>query len=234
MTKQKATRVGSRQTIWILGGGRFGHLAAQRLGPKALVAAIYVVEKQPQALSAFHDLDRIETIGADAIQFIDQHLMTINAGDWIVPAVPLHVAHNWVTRTLMRSGTVTPLDNYWRLRSQLFNPMQGLDGAIYTSIADFRCPDDCAEPFGYCTITGKPRPAVMHRHLKNLSLPGIATRVIRSQQLAPGVGGYQVQALLDTLAWVKQQTSPMLLATACQCHAVLHTFSFQTCRPNKR
>ena len=226
MPNQKASSADRRQTIWVLGGGRFGQLAARRLRPLQPAAVIYVVEKRPQALSDIHEIAGIEVISADAVEFIFHRLATMDVADWIVPAVPVHVEYQWVLRSLSRTGTIIPLNLYERLRSQLFNPMQGTGVAIYTSIADFRCPDDCAEPADRCTITGKSRPAVMFRHLQNLHVPGMAIRVIRSHQLAPGVGGYPVSALSETLVWAKAQNAPMLLATACQCHGVLHAFQF--------
>ena len=234
MWSQNASRADPHETIWVLGGGRFGQLAARRLRPLPPAGLIYVVEKRPQALADSQKIAGIEAISADAVEFIAQRLAKMDAADWVVPAVPVHVAYQWVARALAHAGTVTPLDLYERLRPQLFNPMQGADGAIYTSIADFRCPDDCAEPPDRCTITGKPRPAIMFRHLRNLSVPGMALRVIRSHQLAPGVGGYRVSALNETLAWAKAQSTPMLLATACQCHAVLHAFQYHPHRLHER
>jgi len=46
--------------------------------------------------------------------------------------------------------------------------------------------------------------------------------VVASRQLAPGVGGYAPRRLLDLAATVAKAPGPLLIATACRCHGVVH------------
>jgi hypothetical protein len=51
--------------------------------------------------------------------------------------------------------------------------------------------------------------------------------VVRSHQLAPGVGGYQPEALRRSLDAVSKARTAILYATACLCHGVIHTFRLE-------
>ena len=48
--------------------------------------------------------------------------------------------------------------------------------------------------------------------------------VIRSHQLAPGVGGYKPEALQESLLKISQGKGLVLYSTACLCHGVVHAF----------
>lgn len=69
------------------------------------------------------------------------------------------------------------------------NFIEGKNGDIYVSHADFICPDDCPEPDDFCFFTGQERKRNMHDLLKEIDLPGFRPIVVRSHQLAHGVGG---------------------------------------------
>jgi hypothetical protein len=51
--------------------------------------------------------------------------------------------------------------------------------------------------------------------------------VIRSWQLAPGVGGYRVAQLRASLERIERQPTKYLIATSCRCHAVIDALIFQ-------
>jgi hypothetical protein len=54
------------------------------------------------------------------------------------------------------------------------------------------------------------------------------SRVIRSRQLAPGVGGYSPEALLDLFENIKKRMEPgrtILISTSCRCHSVTSALS---------
>jgi hypothetical protein len=101
------------------------------------------------------------------------------------------------------------------------NPMRDPSGQIYVSHADFICPDDCAEPAAICTVTGKKRQADMFDLLGRIRISGFSSRVVRSYQLAPGVGGYRPRQLFDILKQVEKTQKNYLLSTACRCHGVI-------------
>jgi hypothetical protein len=65
---------------------------------------------------------------------------------------------------------------------------------------------------------------VLHEYLKSIQLKNVKTVVIRSHQLAPGVGGYTPQTLFAALNEIEAARGPVSLATACSCHGILQLF----------
>ncbi|MBW1981928.1 MAG: potassium transporter [Deltaproteobacteria bacterium] len=207
------------QIFWILGAGRFGTLATERLLRQKGDRQLVLVDRDRSRLAGVVDA-RVAKVEGDAIDFLDKNLHVMP--DWLVPAVPLHVAFQWLCRRLSRRGSVSQLPVPAILDSRLPNPHRGSDGTLYTSFATFICPDDCEEPDGRCTFTGKPRKADLYRVLSEMAVPGYLTVVIRSQQLAPGVGGYQPAALQELLRQAEQSERQIIVATACRCHGVVN------------
>jgi hypothetical protein len=216
-------------SCWILGAGRFGRRALSVLSRKYPEAAITVVDRDDDAVGEVPAGGRVSVVRADAMAYLVEHLKSGQfAPEWIVPAVPVHVAYEWVIRRLAAEGLrIEPLAVPETVVQRLPNVFRGEAGAIYASNADFLCPDNCPEPEAICTHTGKPRPCNLYEKLAEVAQPPFRAIVVRSLQLAPGVGGYRPQTLFDTLAAVRKTTGPVLLSTACRCHGVLHAFSFQ-------
>jgi hypothetical protein len=161
-------------------------------------------------------------IKADGAAYLAEHLPKGEKQhpDWIVPAVPIHLAAEW--RLLVQGE-----DNLQRIPIPtemdplLPHPLRAEDGNIFVSHADFLCPDDCAEPRNTCTFTGKPRKQNMFELLRDMQFPPWKSLVIRSHQLGPGVGGYRTQELFDLAAQIEKIRAPILLSTACRCHGVM-------------
>jgi hypothetical protein len=61
----------------------------------------------------------------------------------------------------------------------------------------------------------------MHDLLKEIDLPGFRSIVVRSHQLAHGVGGYRPEKLFQVLQQVSELHTAILLSTACRCHGVI-------------
>ena len=94
-------------------------------------------------------------------------------------------------------------------------------GEIYLSMARHLCPDDCSEP-QVCPITGEERQLPLFRILEEASCPVLPILVVASQQLAPGVGGYSPTKLMELGDAVSRASGPLMVATACRCHGVVH------------
>ena len=179
----------------------------------------------------YKPLKKITAVGGhaiemDSISFLTSSKNKIHPDDWIVPAVPIHVAFEWVLHELKSTSDCRIIPVPEELEARLPNPIRGADGQLYVSNADFICPDDCPEPDDLCTVTGEPRPLVLCDTLSNLRLPGYHSTCILSSQLAPGVGGYQWQTLLRALEDIKTRPGKILVSTACKCHGVLHAFNY--------
>jgi hypothetical protein len=106
--------------------------------------------------------------------------------------------------------------------------MMGKTGDLYTSLADFLCPEDCPEPSQYCTVTRRGREKPLYQILKDLQGP-FESRVIISQPLAVGAGGFPPKMLLAVLEDIKQRKRSaklFLISTASRCHAVTSALKF--------
>ena len=208
----------------IIGCGHFGSRAAEILLKKDPHAKIIVVDQDKQALQRFSPLS-VKTIVCEGRSFLEQFISERQKVDYIIPAVPFHLVFEFILSQLKPLGAKRK-----KIPSLigLPNPMKGKTGDLYTSLANFLCPENCPEPAQYCTITKQRRPKSLYKILNNLE-GDFESRVIRSQQLAPGVGGFKPGALLDLLDNIKKRMGPRrstLITTACRCHGVTSALSF--------
>jgi len=215
---------GNPHAYLIIGCGRFGSRATNKLFQKDPRSKIVVVDESKKALQKVSRLP-VETAVCDGIIYLSQFLSEGQKADFIIPAVPLHLVFEFVLFQLKPVGVkrrkVPTL-------SGLPNPMMGKTGDLYTSLANFLCSEDCPEPARYCTATGKRREKPLYQILKDLKGP-FESRVIRSEQLAPGVGGFQPKAMINLLENIKEKKSSgriILISTASRCHGVTSALSF--------
>jgi len=208
----------------IIGCGHFGCRAAEQLLKKKSHPKIIAVDKNPDAFKKLSHLP-IETIVEDGLSYLNQFLSEGQTAHYIIPSVPIHLAFEFILLRLKpsgaRRGKVPSL-------SGLPNPEIGKTGDLYTSLADFLCPEDCPEPSRYCTVTRKKREKPLYDMLRELKGP-FESRVIISQPLGLGVGGFEPKRLLGLLEDVKQRKRSgklFLISTASRCHGVTSALSF--------
>jgi hypothetical protein len=210
-------------TYWIIGAGRFGARAAERLYKKRLEGRFIVVDENVEALRRLSHLP-IEKVCQEGASYLKAHLDTDRAPAWIIPTVPIHLAFEWLRLRMSDRARIDVLPVPQEIASLLPNPVRGSQGQLYVSYADFPCPDYCSEPFEKCMVTGKPRKGLLYQTLEEISYGDAISVVIRSHQLAPGVGGYRPEALKDSLERIAQGKELVLYSTACLCHGVVHAF----------
>ena len=140
----------------------------------------------------------------------------------VVPAVPLHLALEWLKAYGAMELLIRTREVPAEIRTLMPFAWEGKNSALLVSYADFRCPEDCPEPEGYCTITRKDRGIPLHRLLGNLQVTGYRVHALESRQLAPGVGGYRVEDLRQLYDRVRRGGKRRwLIGTACKCHGVV-------------
>jgi hypothetical protein len=207
----------------ILGAGKFGRLALERLGKEDPGAAFLVVDRSPQALSEARELifARMEGVEAEAAAFLGERLQNGPAWDWIIPAVPEHVAFSWLRRGPLAAADWEPVEVPPELAALTPVAHRGGEGELYLSRALHLCPDDCSEP-QVCPVTGEPREIPLYEELAALEAQGYQIKVISSRQLAPGVGGFPPESLLALARDLAGLEGKILVATACRCHGVAH------------
>ncbi|MDD9305064.1 MAG: potassium transporter [Desulfobacter sp.] len=207
------------ETIWIIGAGQFGLRAAKWLFNQEKKYEVTLVDLDENALVRATALGCSVT-ACDGSIFLNEHLTKTHGPDWIVPALPVHLAWEW---SVLKMGEtrLTPVLLPQEIDPLLPNPMRGAQTQIYVSHADFICPPNCNEPDDKCTKTGKPRKEDMFTLLSKIDLLGIQPFVIQSCQLGPGVGGYRPNVLFDLLDRLCDHQGPCFVATACRCHGVV-------------
>jgi len=215
---------GNPHAYLIIGCGHFGSRAAEKLFRKDSRSKIIVVDKSKKSLQKISRLP-IEAAVSDGIIYLNQFFSKGRKADYIIPAVPLHLAFEFILSQTKPLGgkrrRVPPL-------SDLPNPMKGKTGDLYTSLANFLCSENCPEPARYCTSTGKRREKPLYQILNDLKGP-FESRVIRSHQLTLGVGGFKPEALLDLLENIKKRAKPhrsILISTTSRCHGVTSALSY--------
>jgi len=206
--------------IWIIGGGKFGLRAARWLLRQADMAVeVTLVDLDRQCLEKTQSLGCVTEAG-DGVDFLFRKMTRNSLPDWVVPAVPVHLAWEWCRLRLGKNRLIShPLTE--EIAACLPNSMPGTDHQMYVSHADFVCPPNCNEPDDRCTKTGEPRKKDMFRLIAELNVQDIPFFVIQSRQLGPGVGGYAPADLFDLADRIARHHGRCLVATACRCHGVI-------------
>jgi hypothetical protein len=208
------------EEIWIIGAGRFGSLAYSRLSKGGQSRFFVLVDPIEENLLRCEG-PKVTLEQTEGVDFLTRNLSQAEPKpDWIIPALPLHLAAEWILSRL-RSEGFHRIRVPSKIEPLLPNPVRGSVGDVYASHANFKCPDDCAEPRDLCTVTQKPRKQNMFDLLGKLRVPPFQSLVIRSYQLGPGIGGYRPAQLFSLLQSVEQSRGGLLVCTACRCHGVM-------------
>ena len=222
--KSKMESVLSRiteDTVFIIGAGHFGARAA-RIICRQSESPVVVVDPDEKSLSNLKDL-RARKILGDGIQFLIRNFQYLKHVNTIVPALPVHLAYEWLT-LFPEEGIRMRKIAVPQIKPRVPHSWPASDGSTLVSYADFLCPDDCPEPSS-CTVTGERREQPLYALLSGLNLPPFNIHIIRSRQLAPGLGGYKVEDLKNAAEKVLENKNRMwILGTACKCHGILTAF----------
>jgi hypothetical protein len=207
------------EEIWIIGLGQFGSLAFQRLSGSGTSRHFVLVDPAAEKLMQFKGAATTLRV-SEGVDFLHTHLIKSRKPDWIIPALPIHLAAEWVLVHL-GAAEVKRISLPSKIETMIPNPIRSADDNIYTSHADFLCPNDCDEPQNICTITRTGRGQDMFELLGNLAVQPFVALNVRSYQLGPGIGGYRPEQLMALVESVKKARGPILLSTACRCHGVI-------------
>lgn len=210
-------------SYWIIGAGKFGTKAVERLQKKRPKASFAIVDRDAKALARLDHLSG-KKVCREGASYLEAYLDTQIEPDWIIPAVPIHLAFEWVRLKLSNDRRIEIVAVSPEIEKMLPNPTRGPQGQLFVSYADFLCPDNCTEPIDLCTFTGKPRKGLLYKKIKEITYKDYKSIVIQSRQLAPGVGGYRPEALKRSLDRASKSKTPVLYTTACLCHGVMHAF----------
>ena len=214
------------QRIGIVGAGHFGYLAAQRLSRRYPEASFLVVDHRREKLDRIERDFRLPVHAEDLPSFFED--AWVDDKTWIIPAVPVHFAFAWLLHELQKTGCAEPLPVPETVTAQIPNPYQAPSGSLCASFATFICPDTCNEPDAMCTYTKAPRRGNLYEELAKITVPGCDVIVIRSWQLAPGVGGYPGSILKGVLDKITNGPEGCrLIATSCRCHGVIDALRWQ-------
>ena len=211
--------------IFVVGFGKFGQLAIPKIQKRWPRSDIWIIDQDPENLAQGRDTAAVKVLeegGAFLWEFQDR----FRPGDWIIPAVPFHLAGDWFRRILAREHSVRKTKAPGLLGAGLPFSLH-IKSDLYVSLADFECPENCPSPRGFCFRTREKRP---HRlwELLGTRVPARGTlHIIQSRQLAPGLGGYRFEDLRKLKDLSPRLIPPVYLATACPCHGVISGFTWK-------
>jgi len=220
------------EAVFIVGAGHFGGRAARILSRRG-VAGIYVLDLDETSLAGLEDLP-VTALRYDGVLFLAENFPRLHPTNTIVPAIPVHLAYEWLKRSLEGHYHFTQIPVPKEVKERLPHTWPGGEGSLLASYADFLCPDDCPEP-DVCTVTGERREMPMHALLRGVAVPEFKVHMIRSRQLAPGLGGYAVEDLSRAAEAIagKKEMNKWLLGTACKCHGILTAFEIRFASKNR-
>jgi len=208
------------KAIIIIGAGHFGQRAATLLSSSEH-SSLWIVDRDLTKLKKIGNIGA-KRIAQDGVQFLAKHFSHLAPSTFIIPAVPVHLAFEWLRTYMNQKGAIEQVPVPKGIALQLPHTWDGSEGSLLASYADSRCPEDCPEPANRCTVTGKKRGTPLYRLLAQMEPRGFRVHVIQSRQLAPGVGGYRVRDLKELLGKVSEgRKGKWLVATACKCHGVV-------------
>ncbi len=213
------------KSFWILGAGKFGKIAYERLAKKFKKASFIIVDEERESFPKKINPDT-RFVVQDVIFFMEKWL-PFKEPDWIVPATPIHVVYLWLLTALKLEGMPKKIS----IPSQIDGMLPGVihssePDTIYASYAKERCPNDCREGT-ICPLTGEKRPRALYRVIKEIKLENFKVEVVQSYQLSPGVGGIRPRQLWQLLANIRSSSGNFLIATACRCHGVISALEFK-------
>ena len=211
------------QTFLICGAGQFGSRAS------------YILSRDPKNILTIidHDLKKLNQINepsatkihSEVINYLIRQQSLLGPESIIIPAVPFHLAFEWLMAMIQKDHQITRLDIPPEITLKLPHPSQSSNNETICSYADFICPENCIEPELICTITREPRGTPLFELMAELKSEGFQTGVIRSRQIGPGVGGYPVRQIWDLKERSSQgKVGKWLIGTACRCHGILSAF----------
>ena len=211
-------RVSQENAVLVIGAGHFGLRAARIL--RAGGKEVLMIDMDSASL-AEGILTGAEVFRSGAVEFLSEHFSRLPPGLTIVPAVPVHLAFEWLKNNLSESFVLNKIAVPECVSDNMAHWWNASEGSLLVSYADFMCPDNCPEP-EYCTVTGEKRELPLYGLLGRLDVEGFGVLVLRSRQLAPGLGGYSagdLRALADSVAEGAEEK--FLICTSCSCHGII-------------
>jgi hypothetical protein len=214
--------------IFIVGYGKVGREILPRVKRNWRRDRIWIIDHDPAALTRESTLHGLVVL-ADGPQFLNRYQKWIRDEDWIIPALPIHLAWHWLTLNLRASYKLRSIRPEYLLGMQF--PYKNVSGStLLVSYADFVCPDGCPAPIGRCFKTRLKRPLPLWKFLETQNPSRGSHYVIESRQMAPGMGGYPFGELRKALTQGLKSGPPFFIATACRCHGVINGLTW---RPNR-
>lgn len=181
---------------------------------------VWIIDHSPQALDQKESFPGIRVL-ADGPQFLTKYQDWIKDEDWIIPALPIHLAWKWLDLNLsatLRTEVVSPP----RELGSGLSYCEFLGKGLFVSYASFVCPENCPSPVGRCFKTKEKRALSLWEFLMDRRGHYGTLEVIESRQLGPGVGGFPFKELRRIKTEALRGHPPFFVATACRCHGVIH------------
>lgn len=202
--------------VWVVGAGKYGIKAGLWIKNKYPNINLKIIDIKEEITNQNLKVNFIHT--NDVVSFLDKKIGENSV--LIIPCIPIHLAFEFILKIL--NPNYEKANIFDEINKKYPNEIFSNKDTIYTSIADFICPEDCPAPANYCFKTGKKREYNLYDYIESKE-DKFEAFVIKSYQIFPGVGGYSSRQLLDCLENIKKSNkNKFLISTACRCHGVIN------------
>lgn len=181
---------------------------------------VWIIDHSPEALDQKEPLPGIRVL-ADGPKFLTKYQDWIKDEDWVIPALPIHLAWKWLDlnlKTTHRPDAVSPPREF----GSGLPYSEFLGKGLFVSYASFVCPENCPSPVRHCFKTKEKRGVPLWKFITDRRCQYGTLGVIESRQLGPGVGGFPFKELRRIRTEALMGHPPFFVATACRCHGVIH------------
>ncbi len=213
--------------IYIAGGGRFGSeavKAADQRGWRAIVVDLSATSKASSLAR------RVDFIVGDAVPLALALILNGIIPEYIVPAITGHFAGELASQYLCHLGFSPIPDGKLAQKAASLLPKDivlGVDferGLLIVSYMPpgMLCKVPCEQP-PRCPVTGKLREVPMYQLLQKSLGRNMKLYVLESTLLAPMVGGFRGERLVQVLEELSRLRSGdcIAIATSCKCHGIV-------------
>ena len=125
--KLQSKKPNAPKRFWIVGAGRFGRIAMERICRQMPDATLSIVDRRPFSVSQRN----IATICAEGIGWLTTALQPNAPVDMIIPAIPVHVAFEWIKSRLIDEYLTRPLAVPDKWLKQVPHAIRGDGGRVY-------------------------------------------------------------------------------------------------------
>ncbi len=208
----------------VIGGGKYGCWAADFLRAKGRSFVVVDTNKDCLAKSKM-GLQTAKSVNNNGEYFIQGDFRTVLKliesfePDFVFPTAPVHIAADLAKEMFDLEPWTEGINSVLLRLPQSVILLAGKGKLVASFNRDNKCLDRCSMP-SVCPSSGTIKPCTMTELIKYASPEAY---ILVSHSMAPGMGALKGDELQGFFKWAESRDE-FLVATTCDCHAVLSSF----------